>query len=72
MKSIASDFSEMNFSEIDEKKSLFECKSYENIHPNDVVGWYEKIYRGFDHFQSEMYINFNYAFFISANFLSYN
>ena len=44
MKSITFDISNYNFYE----KPLLELRSFEHIHPNDVVGWYEKIYLEYD------------------------
>ena len=55
MKSIAFDISSPEFSEKQEEKSLFDFKPSENIQPNDVVGWYEKIYKEKDEDHSKIY-----------------
>ena len=55
MKSIAFDISSPEFSEKQEEKSLFDFKPSENIQPNDIVGWYEKIYKEKDEDHSKIY-----------------
>ena len=55
MKSIAFDISSPKFSEKQEEKSLFDFKPSENIQPNDIVGWYEKIYKEKDEDHSKIY-----------------
>ena len=55
MKSITFEISSIDFSEKPEEKNLFDFKSNENIQPNDVVGWYEKIYGESDYDYSKLY-----------------
>ena len=55
MKSITFDSSESNFLDRNEEKTLFEFKSNEILQPDDVVGWYERIYGGTDDDHSKIY-----------------
>ena len=55
MKSITFDNSTNYFSARNEEKTLFDFKSTEILQPDDIVGWYEKIYGPTDVDQSKLY-----------------